>query len=248
MYRTIKISIVSIGLIAVMGCKQGQKEDHLAIKDPTHPIEIPVGVVMTEEQQTALSPDDVIKSLMEGNTRFRNDDLTARDYSKQVTNSAAGQYPDAVILSCLDSRIPVENVFDRGIGDLFVARVAGNFANEDILGSMEFACRISGSKLILVLGHNNCGAIKGAIDDVKLGNITPMLQKIKPAIAMVDYSGEKKSSNTEYMALACKSNVQYTIDNIRKNSPILNTMEKNGEIKIVGAVYNLENGKVDWMN
>ncbi|MGB3342475.1 MAG: carbonic anhydrase family protein [Aequorivita sp.] len=249
MYRTIKISIISIGLIYFMGCKQGQEEDQIALQDSSvEPIEILLGDVMTQEQQTALSPDDVIKSLMDGNTRFMNDNLTARDYSKQVANSAAGQYPDAVILSCLDSRIPVENVFDRGIGDLFVARVAGNFVNEDILGSLEFACRVSGSKLILVLGHNNCGAIRGAVDDVKLGNITPMLQKIKPAIAMLDYDGERNSSNAEFMAMVCKSNVQYTISNIRKNSPILSTMEENDEIKIVGAVYNLENGKVDWLD
>src|SRR5690554_1153504 len=247
MYRTIKISIVSIGLIAVMGCKQGQKEDHLAIKDHTELIEVPVGDVMTEEQQTAMSPDDVIKSLMEGNTRFINDDLTARDYSKQITNSAAGQYPDAVILSCLDSRIPVENVFDRGIGDLFVARVAGNFANEDILGSMEFACRISGSKLVLVLGHSNCGAINAAVDDVKLGNITPMLEKIKLAIAMIDYDGEKNSSNAEFVAMASESNVRNTMDNIREHSPILKGMEDNGEIKIVGSIYNLGSGKVNWL-
>lgn len=147
--------------------------------------------VMTQQEQIALSPDEVIQSLKDGNTRFMNDELTARNYSKQVINSASGQYPDAVVLSCLDSRIPVENVFDRGIGDLFVARVAGNFVNENMLGSMEFACKVSGSKLILVLGHNNCGAIRAAVDNVKLGNITPILEKIKPAFDNVDYDGEK---------------------------------------------------------
>lgn len=251
MYRTLKISVIFLGVLAFMGCKQEQESEASFTLQNTEiekPIEVLVGNVMTQEQQIALTPDDVINSLVDGNRRFMNDELTARDYSKQVANSAAGQFPDAVILSCLDSRIPVENVFDRGIGDLFVARVAGNFVNEDMLGSMEFACKVSGSKLILVLGHNNCGAIKGAIDDVKLGNITPMLQKIKPAVAMVEYDGEKNSSNAEFMALACESNVKNTIVNIRKNSPILKEMEDNGEIKIVGGVYNLENGKVDWLN
>jgi carbonic anhydrase len=165
-----------------------------------------------------------------------------------VIKSAGGQYPEAVILSCLDSRVPVEKVFDKGIGDLFVARVAGNFANEDILGSMEYACKVSGAKVILVMGHHSCGAIKAAVDDVKLGNITAMLQKIKPAIAMVDYEGDKTSANYEFVEMVGESNVINTIANIRKNSPILKEMEDNGEIKIVGAVYNVENGNVEWLN
>ncbi|WP_271424574.1 carbonic anhydrase [Aequorivita sinensis] len=119
---------------------------------------------------------------MDGNERFVNNELTARNYSKHVKNSAGGQYTEAVILSCLDSRIPVEEIFDRGIGDLFVARVAGNLVNEDMLGSLEFACKVSGSKLVVVLGHNHCGAIRAAVDNVKLGNITSMLEKIQPAV------------------------------------------------------------------
>ena len=138
--------------------------------------------VLTKEQQDALTPDIVIQTLQKGNARFMSNDLTARNHSAQVRKSTLAQYPKAIVLSCVDSRVPVEDVFDRGIGDLFVARVAGNFVNEDILGSMEFACKVSGSKLILVMGHEHCGAVKAAIDDVKLGNITPMLQKIKPAV------------------------------------------------------------------
>src|SRR5580765_8282364 len=138
--------------------------------------------VLTKAEQDALTPDMVIQSLKEGNKRYVNNDLTQRDHSALVRAAAGGQYPKAVVLSCLDSRVTVEDVFDKGIGDLFVARVAGNIVNEDILGSMEYGCKVSGAKLILVLGHRSCGAIKAAIDNVKLGNITAMLTKIKPAV------------------------------------------------------------------
>jgi len=131
--------------------------------------------VLTKEEQDALTPDMVIQSLKEGNGRFTRNDLTARDHSAQVRDAVKAQYPKAIVLSCVDSRVPVEDVFDRGIGDIFVARVAGNFVNEDILGSMEFACKVAGSKLVMVMGHEHCGAVKAAVDDVKLGNITPML-------------------------------------------------------------------------
>lgn len=251
MKTTIKISAMAIGLLVYTGCKQEQKSDkevaQLEVQTEA-PDQMLVGDVMSQEQQIALTPDAVIESLKDGNTRFMNNNLTARDYSKQVENGANGQYPEAIILSCVDSRVPVEDVFDRGIGDLFVARVAGNFANEDILGSMEFACAVSGSKLIVVMGHNHCGAVRAAVDDVKLGNITPMLENIKPAIAMVEYDGEKSSDNLEFVEMANRSNVQNTINTIRKDSPILKEMEDKGEIKIVGAVYNIENGKVDWLN
>lgn len=160
-----------------------------------------------------------------------------------------GQFPKAVILSCLDSRIPVEDVFDRGIGDIFVARVAGNFANTDILGSMEFGCKVSGAKLVLVLGHESCGAIAGAIDGVELGNITPMLANIKPAMAYFDnYSGDKTSANKEYMNMVTDQNVRCTIEYIRKNSPILETMEKEGKIAVVGGVYDMHTGEVRFLD
>jgi carbonic anhydrase len=137
--------------------------------------------VLTREEQAALTPQVVLDTLLAGNERFVRNDLTQRNHSQRIREAYAGQFPKAVVLSCLDSRIPVEDVFDRGIGDIFVARVAGNFVNEDILGSMEFACHVAGAKLIMVIGHTNCGAVKAAIDDVKLGNITPMLAKIRPA-------------------------------------------------------------------
>jgi len=150
-------------------------------------------------------------------------------------------------LSCVDSRVPVEDVFDRGIGDIFVARVAGNFVNEDILGSMEYACKVAGSKLILVMGHEHCGAVKAAVDDVKMGNITPMLEKIKPAVDDVEYEGDRTSKNPEFVHKVCESNVEHTIANIRAQSAILNELETNGDIKIVGATYDMDTGEVHFM-
>jgi carbonic anhydrase len=201
--------------------------------------------VLSAEEQAALSPDNVIEMLKEGNKRFMSGDLTARDHSAQVRNSTYSQFPKAVILSCLDSRVPVEDVFDRGIGDIFVGRVAGNFVNVDLLGSMEFGCKASGAKLILVLGHEHCGAIKSAIDEVELGNITAMLSNIKPAIEQSsDFEGEKSSKNESYVHEVCENNVNHTIQEIRKNSPILKEMEENGEIKIIGAIYDMTSGEV----
>lgn len=201
--------------------------------------------VLTAAEQKALTPESVIKRLKEGNQRFMKNDLTLRDNSALVRDATEGQYPKAVILSCVDSRIPVEDVFNKGIGDLFVARVAGNFVNEDILGSMEFGCKVSGAKLILVLGHESCGAIKSAIDDVKMGNITAMLAKIKPAIAgSQDFVGDKTSKNDDFVDAVAKKNVLLTIQNIKAKSPILKEMAEKGEIKIVGAYYDLHSGEV----
>jgi carbonic anhydrase len=203
--------------------------------------------VLTKEQRDALTPDEIIQDFKEGNERFINNTLTTRDHSAQVRKSATGQFPKAVVLSCLDSRVPVEDVFDRGIGDIFVGRVAGNFVNEDLLGSMEFGCKVAGAKVILVLGHEHCGAVKSAIDDVKLGNITAMLSKIRPAVEKVAYDGDRTSGNEEFVHKVCESNVMHTIEQIRANSPILKEMEEKGEIKIVGAVYDMDSGRVTFL-
>jgi carbonic anhydrase len=166
--------------------------------------------------------------------------LTSRDHSKQVREAAFGQYPKAVILSCLDSRIPVE--------DVFVARVAGNFENIDILGSMEFGCKVAGSKLILVLGHEHCGAVKGAIDDVELGNITPMLKNIRPAVEhFTAYEGDRSSENEEFVHMVAEKNVRLTIADIREQSPILREMESKNEIRIVGGLYGMDTGTVTFI-
>lgn len=201
--------------------------------------------VLTAEQQKALTPDAVIKSLTDGNKRYMKNDLTLRDHSALVRDGAQGQYPKAVVISCLDSRVPVGDVFDKGIGDLFVGRVAGNFVNEDLLGSLEYGCKVSGAKLILVLGHESCGAIKSAIDDVKMGNITAMLAKIKPAIAKSqDFKGDKTSKNPEFVEYVAKNNVLETIETIKIKSPILKEMLDKGEIKIIGGYYNIHSGEV----
>jgi carbonic anhydrase len=248
MNKIIKISTVAVTLFAFTACnEQSKKEQTNVAKQTEAKIDGLVEDVLTKEQQDALTPDKVISSLKDGNNRFVNNDLTARDHSAQVRKSTLAQFPKAIVLSCVDSRVPVEDVFDRGIGDLFVARVAGNFVNEDILGSMEFACKVSGSKLILVMGHEHCGAVKAAVDDVKLGNITPMLSKIRPAVESIEYDGDRTSKNKEFVHMACESNVKNTIEQIRINSPILKEMEDNGEIKIVGSVYDMDNGKVDWI-
>lgn len=205
--------------------------------------------VLTQQEQNDLTPDQVYKVLQQGNRRFVNGTLTARDHSKLVRDAALGQFPKAVILSCLDSRIPVEDVFDRGIGDIFIARVAGNFENTDILGSMEFACKVSGGKLVLVLGHEHCGAVKGAIDGVELGNITPMLANIRTAVEhFKDYVGEKTSGNEEFVHMVAEQNVRATIEDIRTHSPILKQMEADGELMIKGGIYDMNTGEVVFLD
>ncbi len=235
-------------LVTIFSCKKEElptENNKMTYKGKD--VNVLVEKIFTAEEQNQLTPKDVIDLLIEGNERFMNNDLTARDHSAQVRNSTYGQYPKAIVLSCIDSRVPVEDIFDKGIGDMFVARVAGNFVNEDILGSMEYSCKVAGSKLIVVLGHEHCGAVKATIDDVKLGNITAMLAKIKPAIEMAsDYSGEKTSKNKEYVHLVCENNVKNTINQIRKNSPILREMEEKGQIKIVGAIYDMSTGKINY--
>jgi carbonic anhydrase len=230
-------------MVTAMACNNSQTTE-VAVEPAAEQPKALVEAVLTKEQRDALTPDQIIQSFVEGNQRFVANDLTARDHSAQVRQSATGQFPKAVILSCLDSRVPVEDVFDRGIGDIFVGRVAGNFANEDLLGSMEFGCKVAGAKVILVLGHEYCGAVHAAIDNVELGNITAMLSKIKPAVDKVVYEGERTSANAEFVHMVCESNVRHTIEQIRTNSPILKEMEDQGQLKIVGGVYDMETGVV----
>jgi len=200
--------------------------------------------VLSEDERNRLTPEAVLQLLKEGNNDFVNDRLTVRNNSSRVREAAMGQYPKAVILSCLDSRVPVEDVFHRGIGDIFVGRVAGNVVDEDQLGSMEFGCHVTGARLILVLGHEHCGAIKSAIDDVQLGNITALLAKIRPAVARVKWDGAKSSKDDAYVHAVCEENVRMTIELIRKGSPILAAMEQEKKLLIVGAMYDMNTGKV----
>lgn len=204
--------------------------------------------ILSADEQKALTPDQVLESLKKGNESFTGDGLTLRDHSAMVRKAASGQYPKAVILSCLDSRIPVEDIFDKGIGDLFVARVAGNLVNEDILGSMEFGCKVAGAKLILVMGHNECGAVKAGIDNVQLGNISSLVNKIRPAVdSSSNFNGEKGSKNKNYVDNVAQSNVRLNISLIKLKSDILREMVEKSEIKIVGAFYDLNTGKVNFI-
>ena len=200
----------------------------------------------TADTQAQITPATALKMLKEGNKRFNSNDFIYRDYHKQIKQTADGQYPFAAIVSCIDSRIPTEIIFDQGIGDIFNARIAGNFVNEDILGSLEFACKLAGSKIIVVMGHTSCGAVKGACDQAKLGNLTQMLDKIMPAVEEVSTTPDeaRDSSNHTFVNNVAAKNVGLTVDNIKKQSPVLNAMYKAGEIEIVGAMYDVKTGKV----
>ena len=202
---------------------------------------------LTKERRDGMSPSQVIDELKKGNERFRTGKMTPRDYLAEKRASAAGQYPAAVVLGCLDSRVPAEIIFDTGIADAFVGRVAGNVVNDDMLGSMEFACAVSGAKIVLVLGHTACGAVKGAIDDEVLGNLTGLLARIKPAIREAQFDGEKSSKNSSFVAAVARTNVALTLHEIRRRSLILEDLEKKGNIKITGAMYELTSGAVEFV-
>lgn len=202
---------------------------------------------LTKEQRDGMTPGQIVRELKKGNERFRAGKMASRNYLAEMRTSAAGQYPAAVILGCLDSRVPAEIIFDAGIGDTFIGRVAGNIVNDDMLGSMEFACAASGAKVVLVLGHTACGAVKGAIDDVVLGNLTGLLARIKPAISATKFEGEKSSKNAAYVDAVARTNVTLTLAEIRRRSPILEELEKKGSIQITGAMYELATGMVSFL-
>tara|TARA_B110000285_G_C15032561_1_gene567543 strand:- start:49 stop:651 length:603 start_codon:yes stop_codon:yes gene_type:complete len=197
---------------------------------------------ITKEMQEGITPNKAIEMLTEGNQRFLNKNVVNRDLHEQVLATSGGQNPYAVVLSCIDSRVPVELTFDQGIGDIFSARVAGNVVNEDVLGSIEYACGVAGSKAILVLGHTKCGAVTAACQGVELGNITALLSKIKPAINEV-----KERTGAVDVEEVTKSNVRQSIIEIRSKSTMLSDLEKEGSIKIVGAVYHVEDGSVTFL-
>lgn len=198
----------------------------------------------TKEIQENLTPKCAHDILVQGNKRFAENLKAQRNLKDQVFETSKGQYPFAVILSCIDSRVPAELVFDQGIGDIFSVRVAGNIVNEDILGSMEYACKVAGSKILVVMGHTKCGAVTAACNDVKLGNITPLLEKISPSVNSIRKDGSELTP--EQIEEVSFENVNVSIDQIRKESPILAEMEKNGEIEIVGASYDVNTGLVEF--
>jgi carbonic anhydrase len=199
------------------------------------------------ESQATVSPDKALQFLEEGNKRFVNNLKVNRDLLEQVNDTRAGQWPFAVILSCIDSRTSAELIFDQGLGDIFSVRIAGNILNEDILGSMEFATKVVGSKIIVVLGHSKCGAVKGACDHVQMGNLTNLLNKIQPAVHEEKTVIENRNSkNDEFVEKVASINVKLTMERIRNESPIIREMEEEGAIKIVGGMYDVETGVVDF--
>ncbi|TXN35217.1 carbonic anhydrase [Flagellimonas hymeniacidonis] len=238
--------ITIAGLCLLSFTMTGQKSESVTIEIDKS--QILVESVLTKEEQEALTPNKVFEILRAGNERFVRSDLTARDHSVQIRESVRAQYPKAIVLSCVDSRVPVEDVFDKGIGDIFVARVAGNFINDDILGSMEFATKVAGAKLILVMGHENCGAIHAAIDGAQLGNITDMLDNIKPAVAMSTVAeGPRTSGNRLFVHEVSENNVRNALKKIVTDSPIIKELLDQGEIDIKGAVYDMDTGVVNFL-
>lgn len=199
----------------------------------------------TAASQSAISPDQALQMLKDGNKRFVSGSMVKRDLAKQVAATGAGQYPYATIIGCIDSRVPHELVFDAGIGDIFSARIAGNFVNTDILGSVEFATAVAGSKVIVVLGHTECGAVKGACDNVELGNLTHTLSNIAPAIyATTDIPGVRNSKNKAFVQAVADKNVELTVQNILDRSPVIADLVKQGKVKVVGAMHNVATGEV----
>lgn len=204
---------------------------------------------LTQEERDALTPDDVVAEFRQGNERFIVDSLTVRDRRARIEHTSENQMPKGMVLSCIDSRVPVEEIFDQGLGDLFIGRIAGNFADTEMLGSLEYATKVAGSKVLVVLGHKNCGAVKSAIEEVELGNITELLEHIQPAVEMTDNFPEDQRTikNEDYVNTVIKNNVRHTIETMRDNSSIISQMENDGEIKILGAFYDVSNGRVEFL-
>lgn len=204
------------------------------------------GAALTREQRDALSPNDVLARAKAGNERFVSGKTQPQDYLAQKRATAEGQYPAAAILSCIDSRAPAEILLDARIGDTFNARVAGNIVNDDLLGSLEFACAVAGAKLVLVMGHTACGAIKGAIDGAKLGHLTALLDHIHPAVTQTRYEGDRSTKNASFVDAVAATNVRNTVEAIRARSRVLADLEEEGKIKVVGSMYDIATGKVNF--
>ena len=200
--------------------------------------------VFTAERQKVVTPDDAIAMLKAGNDRFISGSMVNCDLMAQVKATSEGQAPFACVVGCIDSRVPPELVFDQQIGDIFSARIAGNFVNTDIIGSMEFATKLAGAKAIVVLGHSSCGAVKGAVDDARLGNLTATLANILPAVAATPLTGERSSKNHEFVQKVADTNVILAVNKLLADSPLLSDMVAAGELKVVGAMHDISTGKV----
>jgi carbonic anhydrase len=201
---------------------------------------------LTLEQRDKMTPEEILTEMKRGNERFRKGEPSKRDYLAEQKASAKGQFPAAMILSCIDSRAPAEVIMDLGLGNVFNSRVAGNISNEDILGSMEFACKVAGAKVVLVMGHTACGAIKGAIDNVELGNLTALLAKIRPAVKATEFEGDRSSKNAKFVNAVARKNVELTMAQILDKSTVLHELQKKGAVKVAGALYDLETAAVEF--
>lgn len=206
----------------------------------------PDAAPMTAASQQSITPDQALSRLKAGNQRFVDGKMLNRDLKSQVKASSYAQYPYASVVSCIDSRAGPELVLDQGIGDVFSPRIAGNIVNDDILGSLEFASKVAGSKLIVILGHTSCGAVKGACDDVALGNLTGLLGKIKPAVQSVSYTGDRSSKNKTFVEMVAEANVHKTVQDVLSRSAVLKEMSDKGQIKVVGAMLDVATGVVTW--
>lgn len=245
------ISIIFIISLTLFSCNESKKSN-TNHKNTPEVASVPVKSILTAEEQMNMNPDEIIGRLKKGNDNFISNNLTQRDHSSQRRMAMIGQYPKAIVLSCVDSRVPVEDIFDLGIGDIFVARVAGNIENKDIVGSMEFATAVAGSKVVIVMGHTACGAVKHAIDNtdaksMEMYSLQNLLDEIKPSVTMVKASGEISSKNEEFTTNVIYQNAKKTVEDIRKTSPKMASLEREGKIKIVAAVYNMATGKVEFL-
>jgi carbonic anhydrase len=237
-----KISAITVTALFASLAFAEVRQDHLITPVPYQP-----GITMTQSVQASITPEQAITILKAGNERFQTGKTLRRDSKQLIQQTALSQYPFASILTCIDSRVGPEIIFDQNIGDIFVARVAGNIVNDDMMGSLEYAAVVAGSRAIVVLGHTHCGAIKGACDGVKLGKLTGLLNQIHPAVVAAKTTGERNAKNHEFVDEVTEINVENTIKAIREKSLILKELESKGKITIVGAVYNTSTGKIQWL-
>lgn len=249
--RKVALQVLAVSTVAFMtSCQETKKSEPMAQETQQELVEEKVvESILTAEDQAGMTPGEIVGRLKKGNENFMNNNLTQRDHSAQRRKAMIGQYPKAIVLSCVDSRVPVEDVFDLGIGDIFVARVAGNIENADIVGSMEFATAVAGSKVVIVMGHTACGAVKSTIDEVDakslgMNSLADLLDEIEPAIKETEFEGDRTTKNVEYTDLVITNNAMRTVKNIREQSPTMAKMEYEGKIMIVSAVYDMETGKV----
>jgi carbonic anhydrase len=243
------IARLALSLIVAAGCVAASCGLSGCAAEKSNDVSSGLKATISESQQRAMTPDQGIARLADGNRRFVSGQSLHRDLPAQRQSTASAQHPFAVVLSCIDSRSAPEIVFDQGIGDVFSPRIAGNYSNADILGSMEFATKVAGARLIVVLGHTECGAVMGACDNVELGNLTTVIQAIRPAVESVStVPGDRTSGNAKFVMAATEANVRRTVDQIRANSDILRELERTGQIKVVGAMHDLSTGRVAFLN